>query len=44
MAFKRGVIDVADLPAEGEERTITVPLLRPLTRKPVGSLTLGLRA
>lgn len=28
----------------GEERTITVPLIRPLTNKPIGSLTLLLRA
>ena len=40
----QGVLDVADLPAEGEERTVTVPLIRPLTNKPIGSLTLLLRA
>ena len=40
----QGVLDVSDLPAEGEERTITVPLIRPLTNKPIGSLTLILRA
>ena len=40
----QGVLDVSDLPAEGEERTITVPLIRPLTSKPIGSLTLILRA
>ena len=40
----QGVLDVADLPAEDEERTINVPLIRPLTNKPVGSLTLILRA
>jgi len=40
----QGVLDVADLPAEGEERTITVPLIRPLTNKPIGSITLILRA
>ena len=28
----------------GEELTITVPLIRPLTSKPIGSLTLLLRA
>ena len=28
----------------GEECTITVPLIRPLTNKPIGSLTLILRA
>ena len=26
----QGVLDVNDLPAEGEERTITVPLIRPV--------------
>ena len=40
----QGVLDVTDLPAEGEERAITVPLIRPLTGKPIGSLTLILRA
>ena len=39
----QGVLDVTDLPAEGEEREITVPLIRPLTNKPIGSLTLILR-
>ena len=28
----------------GEESTITVPLIHPLTNKPIGSLTLLLRA
>ena len=40
----QGVLDVTDLPAEGEELTITVPLIRPLTNKPIGSLTIILRA
>ena len=40
----QGVLDVTDLPAEGEERTIAVPLIRPLTGKSIGSLTLILRA
>ena len=40
----QGVLDVTDLPAEGEERTIAVPLIRPLTGKPIGSLALILRA
>jgi len=40
----QGVLDVTDLPAEGEERTITVQLIRPLTGKSIGSLTLILRA
>ena len=40
----QGVLDVVDLPAEGEELTVSVPLVRPLTGKAVGSLTLCLRA
>ena len=40
----QGVLDVTDLPVEGEERTITVPLIRPLTGRPIGSLTILLRA
>ena len=40
----KGVLDVTDLPAEGEERIVTVPLARPLTGKAIGSLTLSLRA
>ena len=39
-----GVFDIDDLPAEGEERTVTVPLVRPLTGKAVGSLTILVRA
>jgi hypothetical protein len=40
----QGVLDVTELPAEGEERTIAVQLIRPLTGKSIGSLTLILRA
>ena len=40
----QGVLDVNDLPAEGESLTVTVPLIRPLTGKPTGSLTILLRA
>ncbi len=40
----QGVIDVNELPAEGEEREITVLHIRPLTGKSIGSLTLILRA
>ena len=40
----QGVLDVNDLPAEGEELTVTIPLIRPLTGKPTGSLTILLRA
>jgi len=43
-AIAQGVVDVADLPAEGEEQTVVVPLKRPLTGKVVGALTLLLRA
>ena len=40
----QGVLDVNDLPGEGEEREITVPLIRPLTGRSIGSLTLCLKA
>ena len=40
----QGVLDVTDLPAEGEELAVTVPLIRPLTGKSIGSLTLLLRS
>jgi len=40
----QGVVDFDDLPAEGEEKTVTVPLARPLTGKSIGSLTLVVRA
>ena len=43
-AIAQGVLDVADLPADGEETVVTVPLRRPLTGKAIGSLTLLLRA
>ena len=36
----QGVLDVTDLPAEGEEREITIPLIRPLTGRATGSLTI----
>ena len=39
----QGVLDIEDLPAEGEEREVTVPLARPLTGKAIGSLTLCVR-
>ena len=39
----QGVSDIDDLPAEGEERVVTVPLVRPLTGKTIGSLTLCLK-
>jgi hypothetical protein len=40
----QGVLDVDDLPDEGEERTVSVPLCRPLTGKSIGSLVVCLRA
>ena len=40
----QGVMDVEELPAEGEERTVVVPLARPLTGKEIGSLTILVRA
>ena len=42
-AIAQGVVDFTDLPSEGEEKTIVVPLLRPLTGKTIGSLTLLVR-
>jgi len=43
-AIAQGVVDLSELPAEGEELTIEIPLKRPLTGKTVGSLTLLIRA
>ncbi len=43
-AIAQGVLDVADLPADGAETVVAVPLRRPLTGKAIGSLTLLLRA
>ena len=40
----QGVLDFDDIPAEGEEREISVPLVRPLTGRAIGSLTLLVRA
>ena len=42
-AIAQGVVDVVGLPAEGTETTVTVPLKRPLTGKPIGSVTLVVR-
>ena len=42
-AIAQGVIDYADLPSEGVEKTIEVPLMRPLTGKAIGTLTLVVR-
>jgi len=43
-AIAQGVIDFEDLPAEGETKTLAIPLKRPLTGKEIGSLTLEIRA
>ena len=36
----QGVVDFSDLPEEGGERIVKVPLIRPLTGKEIGLLTL----
>lgn len=43
-AIAQGVVDVTELPADGGETVVDVPLMRPLTGKAIGSLTLLLRA
>ena len=40
----RGVADFDDIPEDGEERTLAVPLLRPLTKKAIGSLVILVKA
>ena len=40
-SIAQGVIDFTELPSEGERETIVVPLMRPLTGKTIGSLTLA---
>ena len=40
----QGVVDFDDIPGEGEEREVSVPLVRPLTKRAVGTLTLLVRA
>ncbi len=39
----QGVLDIENIPAEGDECMVTVPLARPLTGKTIGSLTLCVR-
>ena len=39
----QGVLDIENIPAEGDECMVTVPLARPLTGKAIGSLTLCVR-
>jgi len=39
----QGVLDIEELPAAGSELEVTVPLVRPLTGKSIGSITLILR-
>lgn len=43
-AIAQGVVDLDDLPAEGEVKTISISLKRPLTGKEIGTLTLEIRA
>ncbi len=43
-SIAQGVIDFTQLPADGEEIEVTVPLKRPLTDAEIGSLTLLVRA
>jgi len=43
-AIAQGVLDFDELPTEGEEKTVVVPLKRPLTGKTIGTLVLSLRA
>lgn len=42
-AIAQGVVDFADLPAEGETKTLKIALSRPLTGKEMGALTLEVR-
>lgn len=39
----QGVVDLAELPDEGESVRVEVPLIRPLTKHPVGRLVLEVR-
>ena len=39
----QGVLDIEKLPAAGSELEVTVPLVRPLTGKSIGSITLVLK-
>ena len=39
----QGVLDFTEMPSEGEEREIAIPLTRPLTGKAIGTLTLLVR-
>jgi hypothetical protein len=43
-AIAQGVVDLAELPADGQEATLVVPLKRPLTGASVGSLTILVKA
>ncbi len=43
-AIAQGVFDFDEFPAEGEEKTLVIPLKRPLTGAEIGSLTLLVRA
>ena len=43
-AIAQGVVDLDELPADGQEATLVVPLKRPLTGREIGALTLLVRA
>ncbi len=40
----RGIIDLDKVPEEGSEATVKIPMIRPLTGKSIGFLTLVIRA
>lgn len=42
-SIAQGAIDFSDLPATGETKTVTVPLMRPLADSPIGSMTVEMR-
>ena len=43
-AIAQGIFDFSNLPAEGEEMFVEIPLVRPSSLKAVGTMTLALRA
>ncbi|MBO5775018.1 MAG: hypothetical protein J6R63_03250 [Kiritimatiellae bacterium] len=42
-AIAQGVLDFSDLPKEGEEKIITIPLLKPDRKSQAGEITLSIR-
>jgi hypothetical protein len=42
-AVAQGVLDFGDLPGEGEEKLVEIPLVEPGSDKAVGMLTLAVR-